>query len=88
MNRPACVYMVYKTDDEQGWIPCFYEVDNAMNKAVELIKEMGYPEEKIYSNADGGGGIHFFIEGVIDPEDPEDVDIEPVYIVEYSVEDC
>lgn len=86
MNKPEYVYAVRTVGEEQVWIPYYYDFDNAVNKAVELIKEMGYPEDKIYSNNDGGGVEHFFVKGVEDPEDPE-LDIEPVCIVEYLVED-
>lgn len=87
MSKPRYVYAIFTTDEEQVWIPYYYDFDNAVNKAVELIKEMGYPEDKIYSDNDGGGGEHFFVQGFPDPEDPDDGDIEPLCIMEYSVED-
>lgn len=86
MNKPEYVYAVKLINKDQVWIPYYYDFDNAVNKAIELIKEMDYPEDKIYSDNDGGGIEHFFVEGVEDPEDPE-LDIEPVCIVEYLVED-
>ena len=86
MNKPEYVYAVRTVGEEQVWIPYYYDFDNAVNKAIELIKEMGYPEDKIYSDNDGGGIEHFFVEGVEDPEDPE-LDFEPVYIIDYHVED-
>lgn len=88
MSKPRCVYAVRLVNKEQVWIPYYYDFDNAVNKAIELIKEMGYPVDKIYSDNDGGGGEHFFVEGVKDPEDLENLDIEPVCIYEYSVGDC
>ena len=87
MDKPEYVYAVELINKEQAWIPYYYDFDNAVNKAIELIKEIGYPEDKIYSDNGGGGIEHFFVEGVEDPEDPE-LDIEPVCIVEYLVEDC
>jgi len=46
---------------------------------------MGYSEETIYSSNDSVVE-HFFVEGVEDPEDPE-LDIEPVYIISWLVDD-
>lgn len=60
MNKPEYIYAVRTVGKEQVWIPYYYDFDNAVNKAVELIKEMGYQEDKIYSDNDGGGIEHFF----------------------------
>ena len=87
MNKPEYVYTVRTVGEEQAWIPYYYNFNNAVNKAIELIKEMGYPEDKIYSDNDGESGEHFFVKGVKDPEDPDEFDIEPVYIMGYRVED-
>lgn len=87
MNKPEYVYAVRTVWEKQVWVPYYYDFDNAINKAVELIKEMGYPEDKIYSDNDGGDIEHFFVKGVEDPEDPE-LDIEPACVIGYRVEDC
>lgn len=86
MNKPEYVYEVRTTSDEQIWIPYYYDFDNAVNKAIELIREMGYPEENIYSDNDSVIE-HFFVEGVEDLEDPEKGDIEVAYIMPWLVED-
>lgn len=85
MNKPEYVYEVRTTNDEQVWIPYYYDFDNAVNKAIELIREMGYSGENIYSDNDGE--IEHFFVGVEDLEDPEKEDIEVAYIMSWLVED-
>ena len=85
MSKPNYVYMV--TTKESGWIPCYYDVYNAMDKATEIAVHKGYKKEDLYFDSDGEAE-HLFVKGIPDEDDPDLGDLEVVTIISYEIEDA
>ena len=86
-HYPEYVYLVYLTDKtKQSWIPCYYSFERAESKVVNLIKELGYPEESIYSDETDDQVIYYINKSMI-AGIPGEPDEEIAYINQYYIED-
>ena len=85
-EKPEYVYSVHINQEGPKWIPYFYNIDNAINKAIELVEKMGYSKDDMYWDCDGESE-HLIVSGVPDKDDPDLTDSIMASINPWLVED-
>lgn len=85
--KPDCIYMLHVNGLNKS--QCYYDYNNACIKATEIIYEMGYPLDKIYSRYDINCRTHFYVDGQfsVDENTGEKMAFEPLWIEQYTMKD-